>query len=135
MVDPSAKRRRKDDSSHEITAGPSQPKPAAGRLFAPFRALGYVTNHVPFSMFVHTPKGALAKPTINIVTSVGRSWMMWDAARMTLVFVGKEAEEEIKSLAMTGTEVYASMGSRIRCYERGKEVSVRVSRSHSMMLI
>lgn len=122
MTDPSAKRRRTDDEANGTAAGPSQPKTTTGRLFAPFRALGYVTNHIPFSMFVHTPKGALARPTINIVTSVGRSWMMWDAARMTLVFVGKEAEEEIRSLAITGTEVYAAAGSKVHCYERGKEV-------------
>lgn len=71
---------------------PEAPKPVAAlpqsRLFAPFRALGYVSDHVPFSMFVHTPKGALAKPTIHIVTSVGRSWLMWDAERMTLLFAG-----------------------------------------------
>lgn len=59
------------------------------RLFAPFRALGYVSDQVPFSMFVHTPKGALAKPTVHIVTSVGRSWLMWDADRMTLLFAGE----------------------------------------------
>lgn len=68
-------------------AGPSNPPPTA-RLFAPFRALGLVANHVPFSIFIHTPRGALARPTVNIVTSVGRSWMMWDAGAMTLVFVG-----------------------------------------------
>jgi U3 small nucleolar RNA-associated protein 21 len=73
-------------------------------------------------MFVHTPKGALAKPTINIVTSVGKSWMMWDAARMTLVFVGKEADEEIRGLEMNGTEVFASAGSKVHVYERGREV-------------
>jgi hypothetical protein len=43
---------------------------------------------VAFAMFVHIPRGALATPTVNVVTSVGRSWMMWDMARMTLVFVG-----------------------------------------------
>lgn len=62
---------------------------AQSRLFAPFRALGYITDHVPFSMFVHTPKGALAKPTVHVVTSVGRSWLMWDAERMTLLFAGE----------------------------------------------
>ena len=72
-------------------------------------------------MFVHTPKGALAKPTVNIVTSVGKSWMMWDAAKMTLVFVGPQAREEISSLAQTGTEVFAAVGGRIIKYTRGKE--------------
>lgn len=81
------KRNKNDKKSDALTAVVS-PLPQS-RLFAPFRALGYVSDHVPFSMFVHTPKGALAKPTIHIVTSVGRSWLMWDAERMTLLFAGK----------------------------------------------
>ena len=76
-----------DIAKPSASGGPK--KIGASRLFAPFRALGYITNHVPFSMFVHTPQGALAIPTVNVVTSVGRSWMMWDMAKMTLVFVGQ----------------------------------------------
>ncbi|KAK1925552.1 WD-repeat protein [Papiliotrema laurentii] len=75
-------------------------------------------------MFVHATKGALAKPTVNIVTSVGKSWMMWDATKMTLVFVGKECKEEIQALAVTGSEVYAVAGSKIFSYVRGKEAGV-----------
>lgn len=67
---------------------PAAPLPQS-RLFAPFRALGYVSDGVPFSMFVHTPQGALAKSTIHIVSSVGRSWLMWDAERMLLLFAGE----------------------------------------------
>ncbi|ORX40070.1 putative WD-repeat protein [Kockovaella imperatae] len=75
-------------------------------------------------MFVHTPKGALATPTVNLVTSVGRSWMMWDMERMTLVFVGPESGGEIKSLVQTGTEVFAAVGSRVLKYHRGKQTGV-----------
>ena len=130
----------------DSTAGPSKPTP---RLFAPFRALGLVCDHVPCAMFVHTPRGALARPTVNIVTSVGRSWMMWDAASMTLVFVGEsrcvrrriyilmvclgpDAGAEIRSLQQTGTEVFASAGKRVIKYHRGKEVgSQLLGRTHA----
>jgi U3 small nucleolar RNA-associated protein 21 len=72
-----------------VKAAPKPPAPLPqSRLFAPFRALGYISDDVPFSMFVHTPKGALAKPTIHIVSSVGRSWILWDAEKMTLLFAG-----------------------------------------------
>jgi U3 small nucleolar RNA-associated protein 21 len=73
-------------SSKPTTAVPAAPP--ASRIFAPFRALGYVCNDVPFAMHVHTPNGALAKQTIIVVTAVGRSWLMWDAASMRLLFVG-----------------------------------------------
>lgn len=81
-------KRNKKDEKEERPRPSAAPLPQS-RLFAPFRALGYISDHVPFSMFVHTPKGALAKPTIHIVTSVGRSWLMWDAERMTLLFAGE----------------------------------------------
>jgi U3 small nucleolar RNA-associated protein 21 len=124
--DPQAKKRKKSQNAVASTAqpakaGPSK-TPSTARLFQPFRALGYVTNHIPFTSFVHNPRGAFAKPTINIVTSVGKSWMMWDAERMTLVFVGKEGAEDIRGLAMTGIAVFASSGSRVTKYERGQEV-------------
>lgn len=85
---PTKKRQKKQLRPSLPAAGPSQQPSSPARIFAPFRALGYVTDHVPFAMFVHTPSGALATPTVNITTSVGRSWLMWDASRMTLVFAG-----------------------------------------------
>ena len=92
MTDRQRKRRKHTAFSQNGATKPkalTKPGHAGSRLFAPFRALGFVTNHVPFSMFVHTPNGALATPTVHVVTSVGRSWMMWDMAKMTLVFVGE----------------------------------------------
>lgn len=83
-----APKRLKTQAQAEVEpeAGPSRlPSP---RLFHPFRALGFVCDHVPISIFVHQAKGALAVPHVNILTSVGRSWMMWEGGRMGLVFVG-----------------------------------------------
>jgi U3 small nucleolar RNA-associated protein 21 len=136
------KRSRKTVTNSNADAGPSTSTIARGpRLFAPFRALGFVCDDVPFVMFVHQPKGALASPTVNVVTSVGRSWMMWDMAKMTLLFVGEcqisgskpwgrrlrmvgpDAGENISSLGMTGTGVYVVAGPRVTKYIRGKQVS------------
>ncbi|WVQ82957.1 hypothetical protein IAT38_005093 [Cryptococcus sp. DSM 104549] len=135
---PTNKRQKKQSRPAQPTAGPSkQPlaptAPPAGRLFAPFRALGYVTDNVPFAMFVHTPTGALATPTVNITTSVGRSWLMWDAARMTLVFAGPDAGAKINDLSATGTEIYASAGSRVVRYVRGKETGQYLSPDQSTL--
>lgn len=121
MVDPRPAKKARPIADPPQHAGPSNPTP---RLFAPFRALGLVCNALPFAMFVHTPSGALAQPTVNLVTSVGTSWMMWDMAGMTLVFVSPDADEELGGLAMTGTEIFASTGGRVRRYLRGKEVGL-----------
>ncbi|KAK8858577.1 hypothetical protein IAR55_002806 [Kwoniella newhampshirensis] len=113
-------------TEEQPAAGPSK-QPITPRLFAPFRALGHVSDHVPFAMFVHTPNGALATPTVNLTTSVGRSWLMWDAARMTLVFAGSDAGAPINSLTMTGTDIYASAGPRVIKYHRGKDIGSYIS--------
>jgi U3 small nucleolar RNA-associated protein 21 len=60
-----------------------------GRLFAPFRALGLVTNNVPFVMQTRSHKGATEGPRIHIVTCIGKSWAMWEGGKMTLLFVGE----------------------------------------------
>jgi U3 small nucleolar RNA-associated protein 21 len=66
-----------------------QQKKSQPRLFAPFRALGFITNHVPFALQVRQAKGALEGPNVTIVTSLGNSWAMWDAGKMRLLFVGR----------------------------------------------
>lgn len=58
------------------------------RLFAPFRALGFVSNHVPFAMQVRTYKGATTAPRIHILTCLGRAWAELEGDKMRLLFVG-----------------------------------------------
>lgn len=58
------------------------------RLFAPFRALGLVTNHVPFYLQTRSHKGATEGPRIHLLTCLGSSWALWEGGKMTLLFVG-----------------------------------------------
>ena len=58
-------------------------------LFAPFRALGFVTNHVPFVLQVRTHKGASQGPRVHMLTCLGRAWALWEGGKMTLLFVGR----------------------------------------------
>jgi len=58
------------------------------RLFAPFRAIGLVTNHVPFVLQTRSFKGATDGPRVHILTCLGKSWAMWEGEKMTLLFVG-----------------------------------------------
>ena len=59
------------------------------RLFAPFRALGLVTNHVPFVLQTRSYKGAAEGPSLHLVTCLGKAWAMWEGGKMTLQFVGE----------------------------------------------
>lgn len=81
-IQPPRKRTRVEDSN-------TQTKTSSPRLFAPFRALGLITNHVPFVLQTRSFKGSTDGPKINLLTCLGRSWAMWEGGRMTLLFVGK----------------------------------------------
>ncbi|KAF5373929.1 hypothetical protein D9758_000754 [Tetrapyrgos nigripes] len=96
------------------------------RLFVPFRALGHITNHVPFVLQTRSYKGATDGPRIHILTCLGRSWALWNGGKMDLLFVGPEAPDQIKSLVMDGDAVWAAAGPHAIKYLRGKEV-LRVS--------
>jgi U3 small nucleolar RNA-associated protein 21 len=63
--------------------------PNSPRLFAPFRALGLITNQVPFALQVRTVKGSAAGPRLHILTCLGNSWALWEGEKMTLLFVGQ----------------------------------------------
>lgn len=63
--------------------------PNRPQLYAPFRALGLVTTHVPFVLQTKSYKGAVDGPKVHILTCLGNSWALWDGGRMTLLFVGK----------------------------------------------
>jgi len=57
------------------------PKAAAPRLFVPFRAIGYVTNEIPFNI---QAKGQ----AYFLTTCVGTTFHIYDVAKMNLLFVG-----------------------------------------------
>ncbi|KAF8586540.1 Utp21-domain-containing protein [Ramaria rubella] len=94
-----------------------------GSLFAPFRALGFVTDHVPFILQVRTQKGASQGPRVHLLTCLGHAWALWEGGKMTLLFVGPDVEEGISSLAMEGDAVWAAHGIHASKYLRGKEVT------------
>jgi hypothetical protein len=54
-------------------------------LFASFRALGYITDSVPFAI------NRRGKETW-VACSVGRSWQIFNCAKLTLVLVGPQVK-------------------------------------------
>jgi U3 small nucleolar RNA-associated protein 21 len=73
-----------EPSSTETKKTPTKPP----RLFAPFRALGLITNHVPFVLQTRSHKGSTDGPRIHILTCLGKAWAMWEGGKMGLLFVG-----------------------------------------------
>ena len=123
------------------------------RLFAPFRALGFVSNHVPFAMQVRTYKGATTAPRVHILTCLGRAWAELEGEKMRLLFVGglffqsfsignlnfsqstgPDANEPISALSLHGNYVWATAGPEVLQYETGKQVGSSGPPCHSALL-
>ncbi|PCH37842.1 Utp21-domain-containing protein [Wolfiporia cocos MD-104 SS10] len=98
-------------------------QPSEPRLFAPFRALGLVTNHVPFVLQVRSHKGSTEGPRLHLVTCLGKAWAMWEGGKMGLLFVGPDAPAPITSMAMDNNAVWVASGLNVLKYIRGKETS------------
>ncbi|KAJ6525623.1 Utp21 specific WD40 associated putative domain-containing protein [Mycena capillaripes] len=92
------------------------------RLFVPFRALGLITDNVPFVLQTRSHKGATEGPRIHLLTCLGKSWALWEGGKMGLLFVGPDAPGQISCLAMDGDAVWAASGPHVLKYIRGKEV-------------
>ncbi|EAU88858.2 WD-repeat-containing protein [Coprinopsis cinerea okayama7 len=112
---PPRKRLRKDSTA---ALGGINKEP---RLFVPFRALGLITNHVPFVLQTRSFKGASEGPRIHILTCLGRSWALWEGGKMSLLFTGPDAPELISGMAMDGNDVWVTSGPYLIKYLRGKE--------------
>ncbi|KAI0320117.1 Utp21-domain-containing protein [Amylostereum chailletii] len=113
------RKRARADSTSTYPSPPSH----SNRLFAPFRALGLITNHVPFSLQLRSFKGSTDGPRLHLLTCLGRSWALWEGGKMGLLFVGPEAPSSISDLTMDGDAVWAAAGPHVLKYIRGKEVT------------
>ena len=72
-----------------VESSDTRPAKQDPRLFAPFRALGLITNSVPLVLQTRTHKGATDGPRIHLLTCLGKSWAMWEGGKMGLLFVGE----------------------------------------------
>lgn len=85
----------------------------SSKIFAPFRVIGNVSNGTPFAV------GTLGS-TFYIVTSVGKSFQIYDANTLHLLFVSaKETDSEITALAAHFHYVYVAFGNKVGIYKRG----------------
>ncbi|KAF9189420.1 hypothetical protein BGZ51_009596 [Haplosporangium sp. Z 767] len=90
-------------------------KAPAPRIFVPFRAIGYVTNEVPFNI---QARGQ----AYFLTTCVGTTFHIYDVAKMNLLFVGPHTYTPITALASLGDLVFVATGSDVVSYKRAKEV-------------
>ncbi|AMD19947.1 HCL204Cp [Eremothecium sinecaudum] len=88
------------------------------KVFSPFRIIGNVSNEIPFAI------GTLGS-TFYIATSIGKSFQIYDASNLHLLFVcERETEFKITCLAAHYHHLYAGYGNKVGIYKRGKQVAV-----------
>lgn len=85
----------------------------ASKVFAPFRVIGNVSNNVPFAI------GSLGS-TFYLVTSVGKSFQIYDANNLHLLFVSeKETDSPIVAFATHFHYIFAAYGNKVGIFKRG----------------
>lgn len=87
------------------------------QLFCPFRALGFVANHV--SLTIQT------QGTENLVTTaVGSAFHVYNCSKLNLLFVGLLESGEISCLLSHGDLIIAASKNQMTSWKRGKQVAV-----------
>lgn len=128
MVEPVEKRRKVTDltSDTEDHDGKTD-EVRVSKVFSPFRVLGNVSNEVPFAL------GTLGS-TFYVVTSVGRSFQIYDVSTLHLLFISHtQTSSKITALAAHYHYVYASYGNHIGIYKRGRLEETLVCPGNSLI--
>ncbi|KAL4559718.1 hypothetical protein LXL04_031863 [Taraxacum kok-saghyz] len=85
-------------------------------IFEPFRAIGYITSSVPFSV------QRLGTETF-VTVSVGKSWQIYNCAKLSLVLVGPQLTKKIRALASYRDYTFAAYGNEIGVFKRAHQVA------------
>ncbi|GKC75513.1 U3 small nucleolar RNA-associated protein 21, partial [Tanacetum coccineum] len=85
-------------------------------IFSPFRAIGYITSSVPFSV------QRLGTETF-VTVSVGKSWQIYNCAKLSLVLVGPQLPKKIRALASYRDYTFAAYGNDIGVFKRAHQVA------------
>ncbi|KAJ9694741.1 hypothetical protein PVL29_010290 [Vitis rotundifolia] len=85
-------------------------------IFEPFRAIGYITSTVPFSV------QRLGTETF-VTVSVGKAWQIYNCAKLNLVLVGPQLPKKIRALASYRDYTFAAYGNDIAVFKRAHQVA------------
>ncbi|CAM6100981.1 unnamed protein product [Calypogeia fissa] len=97
-------------------------------IFEPFRALGYITDGIPFSV---QRRGLETFVTV----SVGKSWQIFNLAKISLVFVGPQLERKIRAIASWRDYTYVATGQSIAVFNRAHQASTWSAHNGKVVLL
>ncbi|KAI3406748.2 UTP21 [Candida oxycetoniae] len=118
MVVLSEKKRKVDSVNGSGSGGGGGVAPVRVRkpskIFSPFRVLGNVTDATPFAI------GTLGS-TFYAVTSVGKSFQIYDLATLHLLFVSQtQTKSKITCFTTHHHYIFVGSGHKVGIYKRGK---------------
>ncbi|XP_023323395.1 WD repeat-containing protein 36 [Eurytemora carolleeae] len=94
------------------------------KVFAGFRPLGYVSNHIPcVTRYITSRKEHL------IITVTGKSFHTYGSNRLGILSVSKQHPEDITALAADAYLVFTAAGTDIYAWRRGCELQ-RIMKGH-----
>lgn len=85
-------------------------------IFEPFRAIGYITTHVPFSV------QRLGTETF-VTVSVGKAFQIYNCAKLNLVLVGPQLPKKVRALASYCEYTFAAYGCNVAVFKRAHQVA------------
>ena len=86
-------------------------------IFEPYKAIGYVTSSVPFSV------QRLGTETF-VTVSVGKAFQIYNCAKLNLVLVGPQLPNKIRAFASYREYTFAAYGSNIAVFKRAHQVAM-----------
>uniref|UniRef100_A0A1J3JJC1 U3 small nucleolar RNA-associated protein 21-like protein n=1 Tax=Noccaea caerulescens TaxID=107243 RepID=A0A1J3JJC1_NOCCA len=85
-------------------------------IFEPFRAIGYITSTVPFSV------QRLGTETF-VTVSVGKAFQIYNCAKLNLVIISPQLPKKIRALASFRDYTFAAFGNEIAVFRRAHQVA------------
>ncbi|KAG2664932.1 hypothetical protein I3760_16G105600 [Carya illinoinensis] len=85
-------------------------------IFEPYRALGYITTSVPFSV------QRMGTETF-VTVSVGKAFQVYNCEKLNLVVVGPQLPKKIRALASYREYTFVAYGNEIAVFKRAHQVA------------
>ncbi|KAG8633655.1 WD repeat-containing protein 36 isoform X2 [Manihot esculenta] len=85
-------------------------------IFEPYRAIGYITSSVPFSV------QRLGTETF-VTVSVGKAFQVYNCAKLNLVLVSPQLPKKIRALASYRDFTFAAYGNHVAVFKRAQQVA------------
>jgi U3 small nucleolar RNA-associated protein 21 len=100
----------------KLKSQPSASPVNSSKIFQPYRALGHITDDIPFSL--------QTRGTEHFLTvSIGKSFQIYDCSKLSLKFVSHTLSEEITSIVSSEDSTFVSSGNRIVKFTKAKKIA------------